>query len=124
MREVIFKDMTTKKRNKRSLAVSESFNRGCLRYLAERKTLCKIRKILRFESGPAARKWIAESMKKPSEHQRISLMRIFDSKKGIKIWKSKAVGVLYINSGPVVVYVLFMQTAALSVQAGTKNRGR
>ena len=119
MREIIFNDYTTTKKQKRLLFIHESFSYADYVFVAERKTIFKMREVYSFDDIAEANKWVCQRLQDSANTGGLSVLRVCNKDKGENLWERRQTGLIYIVRKGKVLAVSFLHKLRVGVRKKT-----
>ena len=115
MIEVVFQDQIAKARKRRYLTLHESFARNGYQYIAERKTIYRLKEVNAFKDTGIANEWLCDKLNTISNSTELSVLSIYNTNKSESLLESKLSGLLYIMRSSTILTISFLQRFRVTV---------
>lgn len=125
MREIIFKNLTTRNHRRRDLWIQEKTDENGLHAEIQKRCVFHVKNHQRFPNERAVERWIHEHSDDPRCRLRnLTVTRAENSKMGTKHFFFKAIGSFYAVMGEEIFSIGFVQTYEVILTEAAEEGGR
>ena len=125
MREIIFRNLTTRNRRRRDLWIQETTDEDGLHAEIQKRCIFLVKNHRRFTDPTAIEQWIHDHASDPRCRLRnLTVTRTEDTKSGTKHFFFKAIGSFYAVMGEEIFSIGFVQTYEVNLTGSPLEGGR